>query len=113
MQEPARQSQGEPESSHRTTTHAVRRMHERSISEAAVRATLEHGRIVHVRGAAVHAIGHKEISRLGRRGIDVSHCEGIQIVCAPDGTILTAYRNRNFRGLRPRRRRTVARTARS
>jgi len=44
-----------------------------------------------------------------RRGIDLSHREGIQIACAPDGTILTAYRNRNFRGLRPRR--TMARTA--
>lgn len=107
MQEPARQPRRGPEPSPRMTMHAVRRMHERRISEAAVRTTLEHGRIVHVRGAAIHAIGHKEISRLQRRGIDLSHCEGIQIVCAPDGTILTAYRNRDFRGLRPRRREAV------
>ena len=81
-------------------------MRERWISDAAVRATLEHGRIVHVRGAVIHAIGRKEITRLRRRGIDLSHYEGIQIVCAPGGTVLTAYRNRDFRSLRPRCRRS-------
>ena len=104
MQETTRQPQSRPEPSPRMTMHAVRRMHARRISEAAVRATLEHGRIVHVRGAVIHAIGHKEISHLRRHGIDLSHYEGIQIVCAPGGTILTAYRNRDFRSLRPRRR---------
>ena len=104
MQEPARQPRSGPEPSPRLTMHAVQRMHERRISEDAVRATLEHGRLIHVRGAAIHAMGHKEVSRLRRRGIDLSHYEGIQVVCAPGGTILTAYRNRDFRGLRPRRR---------
>ena len=108
MHEPAPQPRGAPQSSPPMTTHAVRRMHERRISEAAVWSTLDYGRIVHVRGAAIHAIGHKEISRLRRRGIDLSQYEGIQIVCAHDGTILTAYRNRDFRGLRPRRRRASA-----
>ena len=113
MRESARQTQGVLEPSPRMTRHAVQRMHERRISEAAVRATLEHGRIVHVRGAVIHAIGHREVSLLRRRGIDLSHCEGIQIVCAPGGTILTAYRNRDFRGLRPRRHhRAAARKAR-
>lgn len=112
MQESARQPRGGPEPSPRMTMHAVQRMHERRISEAAVRATLEHGRLIHVRGAAVHAIGHKEVSRLRRRGIDLSHYEGIQIVCEPGGTVLTAYRNRDFRGLRPRRRRAAAWKAR-
>ena len=107
MQEPARQPRGGPEASPRMTIHAMQRMHERSIPEAAVRATLEHGRIAHVRGAAIHAIGHKEIVRLRRHGIDLSRYEGVQIVCAPDGTILTAYRNRDFRGLRPHRRRAA------
>ena len=82
------------------TMHASQRMHARGISEAVVQAALEHGRVVHVRGAVIHAIGRKEISRHRRRGIDLSCYEGIQIVCAPDGTVLTVYRNRDFRGLR-------------
>ena len=86
----------------RLTVHASQRMSARGISESAVRAVLEHGRVVHVRGAAVHAIGQKEVRRLQPRGIDVSPYEGIQVVCTSDGTILTTYRNRDFRGLRPR-----------
>ena len=85
--------------------HALQRMRQRRISESAIRAALEYGRVVHVRGAAIHAIGRKEVFRLRRRAIDVSEHEGVQVVCARDGTILTAYRNRDFRNLRPRHRR--------
>lgn len=86
------------------SNHALQRMRERRISEGAVRATLEHGRTVHVRGVAIYVIGRKEVSRLRRRDIDVADYEGVQVVCACDGTILTAYRNRDFRSLRPRHR---------
>ena len=96
----------------RLTVHASQRMNARGISHADVQAALRHGRVVHVRGAAIHAIGQREISRCRRRGIDLSGYDGLQIVCTHDGTILTAYRNRDFRGLRPlrpqRRRRTGA-----
>ena len=93
----------------RVSVHALQRMHERRISEAAVQATLEHGRVAHVRGAAIHAIGRKEVSAMQRQGIDLSEYEGVQVVCACDGEIMTAYRNRDFRGLRPRGRRHLPR----
>lgn len=112
MNETARQ-QGGQEPGTRLTMHASQRMNERGIPEAAVRAALEHGRIAHVRGASIHAIGQKEIRHFQRRGIDLSCYEGVQIVCAPDGTILTVYRNRDFRGLRPRCRRRRATTRRT
>lgn len=35
-------------------------------------------------------------------GVDLSGVEGVQVVCSRDGAILTVYRNKNFRGLRPR-----------
>ena len=101
MNESVRQ-RGDQEMGARLTIHASERMSARGISESAVRAVLEHGRVVHVRGAAVHAIGQKEVRRLQPRGIDLSPYEGIQVVCTSDGTILTTYRNRDFRGLRPR-----------
>lgn len=99
------------ESTHdpRVSAHAWQRMRQRRISEAAVQATLEHGRVAHVRGAAIHAIGRKEVSAMQRQGIDLSDYEGIQVVCARDGEIMTAYRNQNFRGLRPRGRRHLPR----
>ncbi|RMG19792.1 MAG: DUF4258 domain-containing protein [Deltaproteobacteria bacterium] len=88
----------------RLTMHARQRMNSRRLPEAAIRAALEHGRVVHVRGASIYVIGRKEISRYRRRGLDLSSFHGVQVVCSPDGTILTVYRNRDFRSLRPQRR---------
>ena len=84
--------------------HARRRMGARGISAKAVIAALTCGRVVHTRGARIYAIGRKEVQRFSQRGIDLSQYEGIQVVCATSGRILTLYRNRNFRSLRPRRR---------
>ena len=84
--------------------HGRCRIGARRISINAVIAALTHGRTVYVRGAKIHAIGRKEVRRLSQHNLDLSQYEGIQVVCAPDGTILTAYRNHDFRGLRPRRR---------
>ena len=112
MHEAARR-RGGPEPGTRLTMHASQRMDARGIPEAAVRAALEHGRIAHVHGASIHAIGQREVRHFQRRGIDLSCYEGIQIVCAPDGAILTVYRNRDFRGLRPRCRRRRAMTRRT
>ena len=103
MHAPVRR-QNDPDPGIRLTMHASQRMNTRGIPESAVRATLMHGRVVHVRGAVIHAIGRKEVSRFQQRGIDLSRYEGVQIVCTPGGTILTVYRNRDFRGLRPRHR---------
>jgi hypothetical protein len=85
------------------TMHAWQRMTARRLSRDAVQAAIEYGRIVYVRGATICAIGRKEVSRFSRQGIDLSRYEGTQVVCAPEGTILTVYRNRDFRGLRSRR----------
>ena len=75
----------------------------RRLSRAGVQAAIEYGRVAFVRGAAVYAIGRREVVRFLKQGIDLSCYEGIQVVCSPDGTILTVYRNRDFRGLRPLR----------
>ena len=85
--------------------HAQSRMGSRGISARAVIAVLTYGRVVYARGAHIHAIGRKEVQRFSQRGIDLSEYEGIQVVCRLNGSILTLYRNRNFRSLRPRRRR--------
>lgn len=66
---------------------------------------MAYGRVVHVRGAEIHAIGRKEVLRYRQRGIDLRMYEGIQVVCRPGaGVVLTVYRNRDLRGLRPHRR---------
>lgn len=85
------------------TTHARRRMVDRNISDRAIEAVLDFGRISRVRGAEIYSVGRKEVRLYAREGIDLEACEGVHVVCSPNGTVLTAYRNSNFRGLRPGR----------
>jgi len=85
------------------TQHAWARMCGRRLNGQTIDAVLNYGRVVHVRGAAIHVIGRKEVEKLARSGVDVGDCEGVQVVCTPDDSaILTVYRNNDFRGLRPR-----------
>jgi hypothetical protein len=94
-----------PRKAFRLTRHARQRSAARRVGVAAIEAALEYGRVFHVRGAEIHVIGRKEVFRYRRRGVDLREYEGVQVVCQPGGgLILTAYRNRDFRGLRPRRR---------
>jgi hypothetical protein len=91
--------------SYQLTKHFIRRMDSRRIRPQAVTATLEFGRTVHTRSATIRVIGRKEVGKWRRQGIDLSAYEGVQVVCSPDGTALTTYRNRDLCGLRPRDRR--------
>lgn len=84
------------------TPHASERMTTRGLSPTAVAAAVAYGRVIHTRGADIHVIGRKEVETLERDGIDLSRYEGVQVVCSPEGAVLTVYRNRDFRGLRPR-----------
>ena len=83
------------------TKHAWARMCGRRLNGKTIDAVLRYGRVVHVRGAAIYAIGRKEVERLWRTGVDLAEYEGVQVVCTPDSAaILTVYRNSDFRGLK-------------
>lgn len=87
------------------TRHACERMSGRGLSPSAVRLALNYGRTAHIRGATIYAVGRKEVERFRQDGIELSLVEGVQVVCTDSGSILTVYRNRDLRGLRPRSRR--------
>jgi hypothetical protein len=82
------------------TRHAWQRMTARGIPSDAVDAALQYGRIVYTRGAAISAIGRKEVEQCRKLGVNLSAYEGVQVVCSSDGAVMTTYRNRDFRGLR-------------
>jgi hypothetical protein len=84
------------------TNHAKERMATRGLRANAIDAALAYGRVVHIRGADIYAIGRKEIARCAKEGIDLSAYDGVQVVVTADGAILTVYRNRSFSGLRDR-----------
>lgn len=90
------------------TRHAWERMGGRGFSPEMIRKVLEFGREKHVRGATIYAVGRKEISRLEKKGIDLNSLDGMQVVCSEEGAVITAYRNRDFRGLKNRRRSTYS-----
>jgi hypothetical protein len=96
---------GSPHDGRHISDHARRRMDGRRLSLADVRAALDYGRTVYTRGAAIHVIGRKEVQRWRPRGVDLAACEGVHVVCNTAGHVLTTYRNRDLRGLRPCRRR--------
>lgn len=82
------------------STHARKRMHARNLGLTAVKAAMDFGRVVYTRGAIVYAIGRKEVIRCRRQNIDLRPFEGVQVICAPDGTIITTYRNHCFKKVR-------------
>jgi len=89
------------------TEHARIRMNARRIPTTAVEMALLFGREKHVRGATFYAIGRREVNWFGLNGVDLRRYEGIQVICAEDNVVVTAYRNHdlsNLRLQRPRRR---------
>jgi hypothetical protein len=84
------------------TKHAKARMDERRLSDETVNMVMTYGRVARVRGAEIYAVGRKEVEHYLVEGVDLSRFQGVQVVCGPDGAILTVYRNNDFRGLRPR-----------
>ena len=92
------------EVSRSATHHARRRMTSRRISTEAVDAALEFGRTFHVRGALIRALGRRDVAKaMDVHGRDLREFEGVQGVCSSDGeTIITVYKNSDFRRLRPR-----------
>ena len=84
------------------TLHAADRSRTRGIPTEAVEAVIEFGKHRSIRGADIYTIGWREVRLHAQAGIDLSRWEGIEVVCAHDGAILTVYRNKNPRALRDR-----------
>lgn len=87
------------------TRHAEARMRSRRISGSLVDLTIAYGRVSHIRGAVIYAIGNKEVARAQKVGDDIRECQGIHVVTSTkSGAIITVYRNRDLRKLKPRSR---------
>ena len=82
------------------TDHARTRIDGRRIPIEGAEAVLAYGRTVWARGAQIYALGKKEVAKASRQGLDLRAFAGLQVVCAPDGDVLTVYRNHDFRALR-------------
>jgi hypothetical protein len=90
---------------HPLTAHAELRMQQRGISTALLQLVLRYGRTLHERGLSFRVIGHKEVERYAREGVNLSRAEGVHVLVHSDGAVITTYRNQNLRKIRPSKRR--------
>ena len=84
--------------------HAEERMDARSIGATAIDGVIQCGRVVYANKARIYFVGRKEVRQHAMQGIDISAWEGIHVVTSFNGVVMTTYRNRDIRHLRPRRR---------
>jgi len=84
------------------TLHATHRSRTRGIPTEAIEAVIECGKHRAIRGADVYTLGWRDVRFYAQAGIDLSRWEGIEVVCAHTGNILTVYRNKNPRAFRDR-----------
>ncbi len=82
--------------------HAWQRMGARGVSSSTINKVLTYGRVIHARGARIYVIGRKEIKRYMDQGINLDDLHGMQVICGKNGMIMTLYRNRDLRSLKPR-----------
>ena len=87
------------------TKHAKVRMQQRGLSPEGISKVLRYGRVAYIRGARIYAIGRKEIDQLATHGVDLQLLDGAHVVCTHCGVVVTCYRNRSLRGLKPIKRR--------
>jgi hypothetical protein len=79
------------------TRHARRRSARRNVAPDAVDYVLAYGRMIQRTGAMFYFLGRRDIPPCDRRASWASRLEGSIVIVAPDGAVITIYRNR--RGL--------------
>lgn len=80
------------------TRHARRRGARRNVAPDAVEYVLAHGRMVRRTGVMFYFLGWRDIPTCDRCASWATRLEGVTVVVAPDGGVITVYRNRD--GLR-------------
>ena len=81
--------------------HAKLREDQRGISQRQIMLAYKYGRIIHSRRASFHVIGKKEVEMYGSIDPELKEMNGIQLVVSSNGTLLTVYRNKDLRKIRP------------
>ena len=61
----------------------------------------KYGRVIHARRAVYRVIGNKEIEKYGSIEPELKNMNGIHLVMSSKGTVLTTFRNKDLRKVRP------------
>lgn len=84
------------------TQHACKRMQQRGLSETDIQTVIRFGRKVKTKAAEHHVMGRKEVKHFAPLGFNFSALQDVHVVVAPDGRVITAYKNADFKGIRHR-----------
>ncbi|MEL7308192.1 hypothetical protein CWC26_00995 [Pseudoalteromonas sp. S4488] len=85
----------------KNSQHAQIREGQRGISKKQVMLAYQYGRVIHSRRATYYVIGNKEIEKYGSIEPELKAMNGIQLVMSSNGTVMTAFRNKDLRKIRP------------
>lgn len=83
------------------TFHAETRMSQRGICFDTLDLILQFGRKIRSKGAIFYVIGKKEIVKYSKIEPKIKDMEGMQVLTNHEGTVITTYRNKNLRSIRP------------
>ena len=82
------------------TNHAAIRMQQRGISRAALQTVLTFGRRIRAKGLTFYVVGRKEVALHADRGVNLANFEGMQVLVANDGMVVTTYRSRDLHAIK-------------
>ena len=82
------------------TNHAAIRMQQRGISRAALQTVLTFGRRIRAKGLTFYVVGRKEVALYADHGVNLAKFEGMQVLVANDGMVVTTYRNRDLHAIK-------------
>ena len=82
------------------TDHAAIRMQQRGISRSALQTVLDFGRRIHAQGLTFYVVGRKEVALYADRGVNLTNFEGLQVLVAADGAVVTTYRSRDLHAIK-------------
>lgn len=87
----------QPEISLKLTIHAHKRAAKRGITSAHIAHILKFGRKRYQNKAIYYTIGHKEISKYQKLCSALKDMNGMHLVTALDGSIITLFRNKKLK----------------
>jgi len=87
------------------SAHAALRESQRGITSKQLTLAYRYGRIAESRRANFYVIGKKEILQHAKKEPALIEMEGLQLIVSNDGVILTAYKNKDLRKIRPYKKR--------
>ena len=82
------------------TKHACKRMQQRGLSETDIQTVIRFGRKVKTKAAEHRVMGRREVKHFAPLGFNFSAIQDVHVVVAPDGRVITAYKNADLKGIR-------------